>query len=93
MGLFKITATAGFKHKLKKIITKRPEVKTAYEILIKILREDPYNISRRYQIKKLNDIKPGDGQWRIRHGKYRLRYDIKENVVTLHTIKPRDKAY
>ena len=41
-----------------------------------ILREDPYNRSREHTIRKLTDIRPGEGQWRIRIGDYRIRYDI-----------------
>jgi hypothetical protein len=46
------------------------------EELAGILRTDPLNSTRRHQIKKLTNVKPGDGQWRIRSSVYRLRYDV-----------------
>jgi len=35
-----------------------------------------YNKSGKYDINKLAGLKPGEGQWRIRVGDCRLRYDI-----------------
>ncbi len=32
------------------------------------LQEDPFNLSRKHNIKKLIDVKDGEGQWRIRSG-------------------------
>lgn len=58
-----------------------------------VLRRDPLNTSRRYQIKKLTNVGHGDGQWRIRSGVYRLRYDIEGDAVTLHSINHRSEAY
>jgi mRNA-degrading endonuclease RelE of RelBE toxin-antitoxin system len=34
------------------------------------------NRNRRHQIKKLEGVPPGDGQYRPRSGRWRLRYDI-----------------
>jgi len=46
------------------------------EKLKKILEADPYNLNRRFDIKKPKGIKPGAGQFRIRIKPYRLHYDI-----------------
>jgi mRNA-degrading endonuclease RelE of RelBE toxin-antitoxin system len=62
-------------------------------MMISALAVDPYDRTRQHAIKKLNDVRPGEGQWRIRHGDYRLRYDIMGQDVVLHSIQPRSKAY
>ena len=62
-----------------------------FEALLLVL--DPQNVSRRYDIKKLGGIDQGDGQWRIRSGVYRLRYDIEDHRVILHSINHRKEAY
>jgi mRNA-degrading endonuclease RelE of RelBE toxin-antitoxin system len=57
------------------------------------LTEDPHNRSGRHSIKKLAGLKPGEGQWRIRWREYRLRYDIFETDVVLHSFRHRKEAY
>jgi hypothetical protein len=49
-----------------------------------ILSGDPYNRSRRYQIKKLQGVAPGEGQWRLSLGRWRFRYDMSGDSVELH---------
>ena len=59
----------------------------------RLLEDDPYNQSGRHKIKKLAVVKAGDGQWRIRFGDYRLRYDIVGNDVVLDSFRDRKDAY
>jgi mRNA-degrading endonuclease RelE of RelBE toxin-antitoxin system len=47
-----------------------------------ILETDPYNHSRRHAIKKLTGAQE-DGQWRLRIGRFRFRYDIAGETVEL----------
>ena len=63
------------------------------EHLLDVLEEDPYNTSRQYPIKKLSDVKQGEGQWRMRSGVWRLRYDIIDKDVILYSFKHRKEAY
>ncbi|MCH7929007.1 MAG: hypothetical protein IIA01_00710 [Proteobacteria bacterium] len=49
-----------------------------------ILSSDPYNRSRRHPIGKLAGVKPGAGQYRLRLGRWRFRYDVSGNEVMLH---------
>jgi mRNA-degrading endonuclease RelE of RelBE toxin-antitoxin system len=51
--------------------------------MIAVLEIDPLNTSRRHNIKKLTNVEEGEGQWRIRSGVYRLRYDIVAHDVIL----------
>ena len=88
---FQIIATAGFSRSLKKLVNKNPEITEVYEAMLQVLQDDPLNLSRNHKIKKLTNIDAG--QWRIRAGVYRLRYDIHGNTVVLHSIKHRSDAY
>ena len=49
---------------------------------IGILQIDPYNQSRNHAIKKLGGPQT-DGQWRLRVGRWRFRYDIAGQTVEL----------
>ena len=64
-----------------------------YESALTILKADPYNLSRTHRIKKLRDIKQGEGEWCLRVDKWRIRYDISGSSVILHSFKPRKEAY
>lgn len=50
---------------------------------LEILKEDPHNLTRSHPIRKLSDVKPGEGQYRIRLGRWRFRYDIYSQEVVL----------
>jgi mRNA-degrading endonuclease RelE of RelBE toxin-antitoxin system len=88
---FKILATASFSRSLKKLAAKHPEIPEVYEGLLNVLQHDPLNLSHRHPIKKLTNIEVG--QWRIRAGVYRLRYDVSGDTVVLHSINHRSAAY
>ena len=88
---FQILATASFSRSLKKLATKNPEILEVYEAMLAVLQHDPFNHSRRHPIKKLTNIDVG--QWRIRAGVYRLRYDVSGDTVVLHAINHRSNAY
>jgi addiction module RelE/StbE family toxin len=93
MGVFQLIATAGFSRSLKKLTAKHPELVDAYQKVLEVLLVDPSNLTRHHHIKKLTDVKAGDGQWRIRVGDYRLRYDIDGLNVVLRSINDRKDAY
>ncbi len=88
---FKILVTASFSRSLKKLASKNSEVPEVYETMLEVLQRDPLNLSRRHPIKKLTNIDVG--QWRIRSGVYRLRYDVSGDTVVLHAINHRGNAY
>jgi mRNA-degrading endonuclease RelE of RelBE toxin-antitoxin system len=90
---FRITSTPAFERSARKLIRKTPRVEDAIEELSTVIEEDPLNLSRRHNIKKLTNVEAGDGQWRIRSGVYRLRYDVEGDTVTLHSINHRKDAY
>ena len=88
-----IITTPQYGRDVRKLSRKHPEIIKQLDHMIKILEGDPYNHTKRHRIKKLNDVKRGSGQYRLRSGDYRLRFDIYEHNVVLQVIKPRPKAY
>jgi mRNA-degrading endonuclease RelE of RelBE toxin-antitoxin system len=53
------------------------------EEALSILREDPYNRHGRHAIKKLQGVAQSEGQYRLRLGRWRFRYDISDSDVIL----------
>jgi mRNA-degrading endonuclease RelE of RelBE toxin-antitoxin system len=70
-----------------------PRRSTPWRSLIALLAKDPHGRSGQHPIKKLEGVKPGEGQWRVRWGEYRLRYDIFGREVVLHSFRHRQDAY
>ncbi len=54
-----------------------------YERALVCLQTDPYNRTRVHNIKKLTGVEKDGGQFRLRIGRWRFRYDIQENIVYL----------
>jgi mRNA-degrading endonuclease RelE of RelBE toxin-antitoxin system len=90
---FRIVYTTAFKRDIKSFIGRNKDGYRQFIKLLELLHEDPYNVTRKKNIKKLAGTAPGDGQWRIRSGKYRLRYDIFEKDVILYSFSHRKEAY
>lgn len=78
---------------MRKIVRRNSRLVEAIEDLVDILEQDPYNITHRHHIKKLLGVAQGKGQWRIRSGNYRMRYDIFGNEIVLYSIRDRKDAY
>ena len=81
---FAVKTTSHFDRLLKKLAPKHPELIERFEEALTILSTDPYNRSRRHAIKKLEDVAAGEGQYRLRSGRFRFRYDIEGSEVVLH---------
>jgi mRNA-degrading endonuclease RelE of RelBE toxin-antitoxin system len=90
---FRVFTTAAFDRTIKRLAKKNRDTPQMFEGLVAVLATDPQNTSRKHNIKKLTNVDAGDGQWRIRSGVYRLRYDITGDIVTLHSINHRKDAY
>ncbi|MFH0802143.1 MAG: type II toxin-antitoxin system RelE/ParE family toxin [bacterium] len=91
--LFQTLTTPGFEREIKRLARKDPGALERIEDLVTILKNDPYNLSRAYDIRKLTAIKVGEGQFRIRSGDFRLRYDIVGKDVVLYSARDRKEAY
>jgi len=73
---FRVLSTPPFERDFRKISRGQLSLVEALSELQAILREDPHNRSGQHGIKKLAEFKRGEGQWRIRWEKYRLRYAL-----------------
>jgi mRNA-degrading endonuclease RelE of RelBE toxin-antitoxin system len=80
---YSVLTTAHFDRLLKKLTPKHPGLVERFEEAIAILSLDPHNKSGRYAIKKLRGVTAGEGQYRLRSGRFRFRYDIEEHEVVL----------
>ncbi|MBI4469188.1 MAG: hypothetical protein HY650_07705 [Acidobacteria bacterium] len=80
---FSVHTTARFDRELRKLNRHHPDLAALYQRACSILATDPYNQSREHPIKKLEGGKPGQGQYRVRLGRIRFRYDIEGQVVYL----------
>jgi len=80
---FTVIGTSHFQRAFDKLSRHHPTMAAAYGRVISILEADPYNYSRSHDIKKLEGIPKGYGQYRIRAGRFRFRYDIEGEIVYL----------
>jgi mRNA-degrading endonuclease RelE of RelBE toxin-antitoxin system len=80
---YTVLTTAHFDRLLKKLDAGHPGLVERFEEAITILSMDPHNKSRMYPIKKLRGVPAGEGQYRLRSGRFRFRYDIEEHEVVL----------
>ena len=80
---FLVITTNRFERELKKLAARHPELPELYPDAIEVLRTDPYNRTRHHPIKKLTAVPAGEGQYRIRAGRFRFRYDVEDQSVYL----------
>ncbi|MBI2957113.1 MAG: hypothetical protein HYY26_07370 [Acidobacteria bacterium] len=82
--LFRVLATPHFDHLFRKLGKHHPDLQGIFRDALSTLQTDPHNRTRRHAIKKLEGLKPGEGQYRLRLGRWRFRYDIAGQDVVLH---------
>lgn len=75
-GVFAVRTTPGFDRSVKSLTRQHAELPEVLGNAISVLGSDPYNQSRSHQIKKLKGFPRGDGQYGLRIGRWRFRYDI-----------------
>jgi mRNA-degrading endonuclease RelE of RelBE toxin-antitoxin system len=80
--LFTVQTSPHFERLFKKLGRQRRELLELFPEAIEILKIDPYNRTRRHPIKKLAGPQT-DGQYRLRLGHFRFRYDIIGQTVEL----------
>ena len=79
---------------LTRLIEQHRDFPQVYARAVDILEQDPANVARRHQILKLKNTARGDGQWRLRIGRFRFRYDLYEReVLLLYCALRREDTY
>lgn len=92
---FCVRSTSHFERDARKRVKRNHTLLKILNEVVIILSEDPKNISGKYDIKKLRGTKVGEGQWRIRIGDYRIRYDVfdRELDIVLYSFRNRKEGY
>jgi hypothetical protein len=80
---FAVHSTSRYERLSTKLSKKQRGFEPTELSAVSIVSEDPYNRSRKHNIKKLEDVPPGEGQYRLSLGRWRFRYDIIGQVVLL----------
>ncbi|HEX9638364.1 MAG TPA: hypothetical protein VGB99_12560 [Acidobacteriota bacterium] len=81
---FAVRATAHFSRLIRKLSKLHPDLEPAYARALDILEADPSNHTRAHPIKKLHGVQARHGQYRLRLGRWRFRYDISGSIVDLY---------
>ena len=81
---FTVRTTASFDRLAKTLRKQHKEFTARYEEALALLGSDPVNRSRAHSIKKLVNVPAGEGQYRLRLGRWRFRYDIEDKEVILY---------
>ena len=80
---FSVRAIPQFRRAAERLAAQHPGFSPLLARAIEILEADPANVRRQHHIKKLTDVRSSHGQWRLRLGRFRFRYDIAGSVVEL----------
>jgi hypothetical protein len=73
---FSVHVTPHYEQLFRKLLKGHPELESAQRRVHDILTTDPHNVSRSHDVTKLEAIPQGQGQYRLRLGRFRFRYDI-----------------
>jgi hypothetical protein len=89
-----VRTTPHFDRLFRRLATRHPDLAERYAEAIKILKADPQNLTRAHAIRKLEGVRRGEGQYRLRLGRWRFRYDIfGPEVWLLHCGLRRERTY
>jgi hypothetical protein len=82
---FSVRTIPQFDRLLCRLVRQHPELADVYAEALTILRTDPYNRSRQHDSLNLKGLSPCEGgQYRLRLGRLRYRYDIERHEVILY---------
>jgi mRNA-degrading endonuclease RelE of RelBE toxin-antitoxin system len=90
---YSVRTSAHFDRLMKKLAPKHLDLVERFEDVIAIISADPFNKTRMHPIKKLHDLPAGDGQYRIRTGRFRFRYDVDGRAVVLLYCGPAPRGH
>ena len=80
---FMVRATPRFERMTQKLLKHHPELRTLLDRVRDILSSDPHNRTFSHPIRKLAGAVQGEGQYRLRLGRWRFRYDVQGGEVVL----------
>ena len=86
---FVVRTTPHFDRLFNRLARRHPDLPDRYAEALPILASDPYNRTRTHRILKLEGLRQGEGQYRLRLGRWRFRYDIYGQEVALHSCSLR----
>ena len=89
---FRVATTTHFDRRFKQLVRRHPGLAVLYARALDILSSDPYDRTRSHNIRKLESVPPGEGQYRLRLSRFRFRYDIEGQVVYLKECARRSEA-
>ena len=89
---FVVRTTSAFDRSLRKLSSRHAELADLYADVLNILSTDPYNRSGTHSIKKLVDVRPGYGQYRIRAGRFVFGTTSKIRSSTSNSVRSAVKA-
>ncbi len=78
-----VRATPRFERMTQKLLKHHPELRALLDRVRDILRSDPHNRTFSHPIRKLAGATQGEGQYRLRLGRWRFRYDVQGGEVVL----------
>jgi mRNA-degrading endonuclease RelE of RelBE toxin-antitoxin system len=81
---FAVITTRQFDRESGKLLRSHVDFDGHLAYAIETLSGDPYNISRAHPIKKLTTVPAGEGQYRLRSGRFRFRYDVDAKQQTVY---------
>ena len=91
---FSVRTVPHFDRLARRLDGQHPEFPQLLARAMGILAADPANVGRQHNITKLADVQPGDGQWRLRLGRFRFLYDIAgRDVELVHCALRREDTY
>jgi mRNA-degrading endonuclease RelE of RelBE toxin-antitoxin system len=91
---YAVLSTPHFERLMRKLARQQPEAVERFEEAVAILSADPHNKSRKHPIRKLENVPVGEGQYRLRSGRFRFRYDIEgTEVILLYCGLRREDTY
>lgn len=80
---FAVLVSPHFARLAKRLAKQHRDFPAQLEKAVEILKTDPYNHSGSHSIRKLVGEEIDNGQWRLRIGRLRFRYDIADQNVEL----------
>ena len=91
---FSVRTVPAFDRLARRLADQQPEFARLLAQAIEILEADPHNAGRAHNILKLKGVAVGEGQYRLRLGRFRFRYDtVGRGVMLLYCGLRREDTY